>query len=216
MRIINKKTVLFGIIFIFFLAIIILVIRTSISRPVVESTVPENEAVEILETSQISINFNTDIDERAKKDISVSISPETNIDFTWLSNTYKVIPKNSLANDTTYTIKVLYKSKEIYLFSFSTTPLSQSEIQKFGPQQTKDDHDFGEAVKTLVDKYPFYTSLPVRTNDYVVYYDFELQKFAITFLNSITESQKSIFIKDALLRIQKIGAKEPILYYTQP
>ncbi|HKC04256.1 MAG TPA: Ig-like domain-containing protein [Patescibacteria group bacterium] len=213
----NKKAVLIIIFFLFLVGVLFYFFLNRIQKPNLLDTSPKDGAIDVLETSQISINFEPNIQEKAKQKISVTFDPQISFDSTWLANTYKIIPKLPLSNNTKYSVKVLFIDKSIYEFSFETSLFSQADIQKFGAQQSKDDYDYGQALKILVNKYPFYTSLPIKTKDYVVYYDFELNKFAITFIDpNITPTQKDVFIKDALVGIRKIGAKDPIYYYTQP
>ncbi len=185
--------------------------------PSVVSTQPAPGEQDVLESRQIDIIFAEDIKDKAKQDISVSLDPETSFNSTWLTNTYKIIPKSNLNSNTTYKVKVNYKDKEIFNFSFSTQIFSQEDIKKYGPDQTKDDYDFGQTLTQIVNKYPFYPNLPIKDKDYVVYYDFEKDKFAITFLTDNLDSRtKQELILKAIDRIKQIGGKDPIQYYTQP
>jgi len=215
-KIINKK------IFIVFTAVIGIVaiiaiyfyINENNKTPNVISTDPKNSEQEILETKQISIDFNSDISEKSKDRVSVNFEPQTDFDSIWLSNTYKIIPKNGLKNNTTYKIHVLYNKKEIDSFTFYTTVFSQEESKKYGTLQAENDLLFGKALTKIVNEYPFYTNLPIKTKNYVVYYDFEENKFAITLLTPVEgPSQRNQLIKDVLDKIKQIGAKDPIQYY---
>lgn len=184
------------------------------ASPTVMSTIPNNGDVEILENSQISINFNDGVTERQKGQISVLFAPLVDFDSTWLTSTFKIIPKNPLRNNTNYSVSVFLDKKQIYQFSFETSTFSQADIKKYGPSQSQNDLAFGEATKKVVEQYPWYTSLPIKTKDYVVYYDFDKQKFAITFLKAPQDSgQQNSLILDAVGRIKSIGAKEPVEYY---
>lgn len=189
-------------------------IKTREKTPSVISTDPKNNESNVLETKQISINLNTDISDKSKSNLTVNFDPQIQFDSTWLSNTYKIIPKNNLSNNTNYIVQVNYKNKEIYKFSFETNTFSQEDIQKYGPLQTQDDYDFGQTLTDIANKYPFYTNLPIKTQNYVVYYDFEQDKFAITLLIEPKDSsEEKEIIKGAVENIKKIGAKEPVLYY---
>lgn len=201
--------------FILLSLVIFFYFKNNIVTPYVLTTNPSNESEEITEDSQIDINFNGDIKESNKGSVSVNIQPQIEYDSTWISNTYKVIPKSSLQNNTTYTINVLYKKSNIYSFSFKTSIFSKEKIKTDGKQATEDDLIYGEALKKLVNDYPFYTSLPIKTKDYVIYYDFDEEKFAITFLNEISsEELKNSLTNEAVLKIKNIGGSEPIRYYT--
>lgn len=182
--------------------------------PSVVSTNPKDGDVEVLETSQISINFNEKITDTEKSGVSVKFNPDIQFDSTWLTNTFKVIPKDPLQNGSKYSLSVFFHKSEVYKFTFETAAFSQSDIKKFGPSQSRSDYVFGQATKKVVEQYPWYTSLPIKTKDYVIYYDFQQQKFAITFLVPIqsADQQKSL-ITEAVAKIKAIGVKDPINYY---
>lgn len=209
----NKKVILFLLVSIFIIGIIIYSILNKAVVPIVVGTNPDNGSVNILETSQIDITFDSKITNQTKSGITITISPEVGFDSTWLSNTYKIIPKNNLQNNTKYTAKVLYKNKSIYTFSFETIIFSQTQIQKDGVIQSQNDYVFGQATKKVVNQYPWYTSLPIKTQDYVVYYDFQKQKFAITFLAKNTADKQASLTQSAITNIKSIGVKDPVQYY---
>ena len=87
------------------LAVSIFLIARSGKVPLVLSTDPANNTQEIIENSQINILFNEDIKENAKNNISVEINPQIEIDSTWLTNNYKVIPKKQFENNKKYYIQ---------------------------------------------------------------------------------------------------------------
>jgi len=209
----NKKVILFLLVSIFIIGIIIYSILNKAVVPIVVGTNPDNGSVNILETSQIDITFDSKITNQTKSGITITISPEVGFDSTWLSNTYKIIPKNNLQNNTKYTAKVLYKNKSVYTFSFETIIFSQTQIQKDGVIQSQNDYVFGQATKKVVNQYPWYTSLPIKTQDYVVYYDFQKQKFAITFLAKNTADKQASLTQSAITNIKSIGVKDPVQYY---
>ncbi len=185
--------------------------------PQIVSTDPSNNLEDVLDTKQISINFDKKINEKSKVDLSVTFSPNVNYDSTWLTNTLVIIPKSNLANNTKYTVNISYKNKEIYTFSFTTQIFSQEDIIKYGPLQSQDDYNYGQALKDLINKYPFYTYMPIKTKGYIVDFDVNKNKFIITLLqDNLTQTEKENLIKDALINIKKVGAPEPIQYYTYP
>lgn len=209
------KNKIFPVIALILLFIILWVISTpKIKVPLVIGTDPKNEEQEVSETKQIDINFSSDLSEKAKKDISVSIDPQVTNEATWLNTTYKIIPKSNLTNNTKYTVKVSYKNKDIYSLSFTTQVFSKEDIQKYGPLQSKDDYDYGQALNKVIEKYPFYPNLPIRTSDFTIYYDFDKNKFSIDLLkDNLDKATKQDLINQALEYIRKIGAKDPIDYY---
>ncbi len=204
--------------FLLFLAIIVVIIwslsQPKTKNPVVIDTDPLNGTEEVSLTKQIDINFSNNLNEKAKDDVSIIIEPQISFDSTWLTTTYKIIPKANLNNNTSYKIKVNYKKREIYNFSFSTQIFSQEDIEKYGPEQSRDDYDYGQALIEVVKKYPFYPNLPIRTSDFVVYFDFEKEQFIIDILKSnLDAAARQELINQAIEYIKKIGGKEPIKYY---
>lgn len=208
------KNKFFWIVILITLTIIVFLFLKRETPPQVVNTDPRDGEENILEIKQISINMNTNISDSTKENVSVSFTPDVQFDSTWLTNTYRIIPQNNLLNNTDYVVKVNYKNKEIYRFTFETSVFSQKDIKEYGAIQSQDDYVYGQALKNVVNEYPFYTSLPIKTQNYVIYYDFEQGEFAITLLVA-TENvdQKDEIIKDALENIRKIGVEDPILYY---
>lgn len=182
--------------------------------PTLISTIPKDKSENVLEKTQIEILFDSKLQEKNKSNISIILNPSFDYDLTWNLTSLKLIPKSSLDNAKAYEIKIKYKDKEIYKFNFQTEVFSQEQIVKYGNLQTKDDLLYGDTLKETVKKYPWYPSLPIKNSNYVVYYDFEKEKFAITFLKEITV-QKDIDaqIKEALTKIKAVGGVEPIQYY---
>lgn len=193
-----------------------LFLTNKVSVPTVISTSPINNAREVPENTQVEIVFNKDISEKAKTNISVVIDPQTDFDGTWTKNVYKISLKKVLANARTYQLTVNYKTGTIHVFSFTTQTFSQEDIQKKGLLQTQNDIIFGQAQKDFIKKYPFYTSMPIRNKNYIIDFNSENKKFAITFLTeNLTQTQKDEFIVEALADIRKLGIKDPIQYYTR-
>lgn len=192
----------------------ILLILTAQPVPGVISTTPSDGGTEIGESTQISINFNQYLKENSKTGISVSFDPNIDFDSTWLSSTYKIIPKANLQNNTKYTATVFFNGKKIYGFFFETATFSQEQISKYGALQSQNDFAFGQATKKVVEQNPWYTNLPIKTNNFVIYYDFEQQKFAISFLIPIQSAdQEKALIQEAVNDIKSIGFKGTVNYY---
>ncbi|EKE06433.1 MAG: hypothetical protein ACD_19C00014G0047 [uncultured bacterium] len=211
----NKKIIVFiTIASILILFIVFALVNKKNVLPSVINTIPQDKSEEILETSQIEIFFKDDLTEEDKSNIHVILNPSFELDSTWNLNVFKIIPKNNLENPQNYNVTINYKDKSIYSFSFKTSIFSQDYIQKNKFQATEDDLLYGEALKAVIDKHPWYPNLPIKTQNYVVYYDFEKEKFTITFLKPITD-QKTIddFIKDAIIKIKEIGGNDPVQYY---
>lgn len=181
------------------------------------STTPSKNEENVPETNTIQFTFDSSISDKSKGGITISPTPSFEFETEWSGNVYNIIPTNKLQNDTEYTINLYLKNKLIYTLQFKTSLLSQEEILNNTSIQTYDDLLYGKALINIDTKYPFYKNLPIRTQYYVVYYDFDKEKFAITFLTTISDlNEKERLIKEALVKIKEIGGKEPIGYYTNP
>ena len=202
---------------VFVLILILIAIVVFLPKPKlpnITNTTPSDGTDNVIETSQININFASVPNDAVKKGVSVSIDPQTDFDSTWLTSTYKVVPKSSLKNNQRYTVKVLYNKETVYAFTFTTEVYSQADATKYGTIQSKMDYDYGQAVKDTAIKYPFYTSLPIKTQNYIIDYDFSKSKFVITFTTNLTLDQQNTLIQDAIKNIKSVGGTDPVQYYT--
>ena len=214
LTILTYKKIYIAVAIVVLIFVIVSLFSNKTNPPSIQGTDPVDGETDVIETKQISINFNPDISDSVKNKISVSIKPDTSFDSTWLSNTFKIVPKAPLANNQKYELTVKYSSKDIYNFSFETSIFSKADKIKYGSLQSQMDYTTGQVVKKVVDQYPWYPSLPIKTKNYVIYYDFQQQKFAITFLvTGLTNDQQNTFIAEALQYLRSIGVKDPIQYY---
>lgn len=81
-------------------------------------------------------------------------------------------------------------------------------------QQIQDALKYGQSLKELNQKYPWYSKLPVETKNYRIIYDFDREMFRIRIKSAVvaTEGVKSD-IQSALGDLKKIGVPAPIKYY---
>ena len=111
----------------------------------------------------------------------------------------------------------------IYLYSATQTkktsplpsPLPETAIPTFsqeGLQQTQNDYEFGQIVKSEVEKLPFLTSLPIITNNYIVLYDFEKRLVRVDLSPSVTQKQVEDEIKTKLTQIGVDLKKIPLRF----
>jgi len=92
----------------------------------------------------------------------------------------------------------------------SPTPSAKNQfnLNKLNPQESAqrnqdelDDLKYGQALKNLHQKYPWYSQLPIETKDYRIVYDFDKNSFRIHLL-----SQASEIIKQAAVdKLKEIG-----------
>lgn len=92
-----------------------------------------------------------------------------------------------------------YPSQEINPQA-STTP-GFNQLLKDSAQQTENDFKYGQALKDLHQKYPWYSQLPIETNEYRIIYDFDKNSFRIRLLTQSSESIKQA----AIDKLKEIG-----------
>lgn len=69
-----------------------------------------------------------------------------------------------------------------------------------------DSFEYNQALVEIIQKYPWYPSLPLETKDYRVIYDFEKNQFRIRIFNSkLSPSQKQNILDSALVNMRRIG-----------
>lgn len=213
-KILNKKRIIMALSLLLIVALAGYFYVNRGVQPKVVSTNPGDKAAGVVETSQISINFDQSIQEGSKSKISVTLDPKINFDSTWLSDTYKIVPKQNLQNNIDYKVSVFFDKKEIYNFSFKTSAFNQKEAQTYGGQQAQNDYVFGQAVNDFEKKNPWFQKLPIRTSDYTIYYDGIQKEFSIAFIGqNLTQEEQQKLIPQAVDDLKKIGVPEPIKYY---
>lgn len=81
-------------------------------------------------------------------------------------------------------------------------------------QQIQDALKYGQSLKELNQKYPWYSKLPIETKNYRIIYDFDREMFRIRIKSATvaTEGVK-LDIQSALNDLKKVGVSEPIKYY---
>jgi len=67
--------------------------------------------------------------------------------------------------------------------------------------QTPNDQLYGQAIKTLVQQYPWYPKLPIETKDFRIIYDFDKKSFRIRILTQPTDVIKQV----AIDKLKEIG-----------
>jgi len=202
--------------FVFLLVFVVIVYFMVTARPRVGvvSSVPEDGGQEVSQTTDVFVNFDKEVSQATQEQIEIKISPEEEIEFIWLGDRVKVVPKENLDPGTTYTITVSFRGSEIFRFSFMTALFTQEQLAREGALQSQDDFEFGEAFKKFAEQYPFYLSLPIERTEYRIVYDFEENSFRIRLKVTPTdvEAERAI-IERALEEIRKLGIKDPIPYY---
>lgn len=161
--------------------------------PGVYSITPET-LYGIDEDSDFEITFNKVLDESTKKKLSLKITPEITSDNHWKENNYQYTINNTgkLKLNTTYTIAVLYKGKEIYSKEYLTSRYTLEEQAEHVKEQGEADIKFNEAVTNLRLQFSWYDDIPIDTSQYTIVYDYDEKKFRIRLKIPKDSSQETI------------------------
>ncbi|MFC1700261.1 hypothetical protein ACFLZ4_01280 [Patescibacteria group bacterium] len=86
----------------------------------------------------------------------------------------------------------------------------QEAVSDFGPPPLRGDLDFSEGVKTLHKDYPWYSKLPVDTEEYVIVFDLERKEFRIRLKVPETSSQdiKDTTLNKAVSKLREITGQD--------
>lgn len=179
------------------------------------SSIPKNNDVFVPNKQEVVIILNRNISLEEGNNLKVVFEPEVKTNIVYLENKIRISPENIFSYGIKYNIKVNYYQKEIYSFEFSTNPFTPEQIEKEGALQTQGDLTFNEAMRKLLQKYPWYNKLPIETPEYRIVYNDDRKMFRIRFLQEQTDKIViDRIVKEALLKLEKIGVQKPIQYYT--
>lgn len=76
-----------------------------------------------------------------------------------------------------------------------------------------DSVSFNNALSNIDKEYPWYSSLPLDTDEYHVVYDFTEKKFRIRIKINVSFEDFQKIVQKAILDIESIGVKKPVSYY---
>lgn len=211
------KKILLILLFLSLILILTLSFLPSLQPPQIIQTLPANQQKNVLNTQNITLQFNRSLSQKDLERLSLKTNPPTNFTQTLLENqnTLLLEPTNNLQENSTYQINIFYQDKEIYSFSFQTNLYTQQQLQEQSQKQSLDDLEFGKTYQQFLDQYPWYTQIPVQKEDYIITYNFNKQSFRIspTFQPENKQQEQKI-IDQALQDLKTIGVKmEPIPYY---
>jgi len=192
-----KKTI---ILIIGTLIIILALIPTPSVKPKVISNNTDKDLI-FPDQSKLNIEFSQKLSDKQKQKITIKTSPEFETEFKWDNNNLQIIPKNNLQPNTNYSVSILYKNQQIGSFNFKTNPYSSEEFKQQLIQQTQDDILYNNAVKNLFKEHPWYSHMPIITENYHISYDFNKKSFRIDLITKTTEEIK----QQALKSLENIG-----------
>lgn len=151
------------------------------AAPAVASSSPQNQSEGVILTLPITVSFAEDLDTGQQANVSFTIQPGLDVLQEWTNAAVLQLALTQLPeSSTTYTVTVLYKKKAIYSFTFTTTAETPEELTEAGRVQAEEDFLFAQEEKEFYKTYPWYGSIPIRTDDYVIVYNFEKEAFRIS------------------------------------
>lgn len=198
------------ILFVFFLGGIGILFQTLFPdrKPIVSSISPNNET-NVPENSSFTLSFSTLLDDKTKKSLTFQTNPVISAKSYWLDNNYQYYFQLTelMKNNTDYTIQVFYKDTEIFSHSFKTAEFSLEEMQAQLIEQSKYEHEFGQAVREQIQEFPWYQKIPIETDQFIIVYDYKLKSFRINLLipENTNEEIKQNLQKKALTALQEIN-----------
>lgn len=198
------------ILFIFFLGGVGILFQTLFpDRTPIVSSISPNNTTNIPENSSFTVSFTTLVDEDTKESLSFRTTPAISAKSYWLDNNYQYYFQLSefMTNNTDYTIQVFYKDSEIFSHTFKTSEFSLEEIQAQLIEQSKYEHEFGQAVREQIEEFPWYQKIPIETDQFIIVYDYKLKSFRINLLipEDMNEEIKQNLQKKALTALQDIN-----------
>ncbi len=148
--------------------------------PAVAATIPQNGQEGVLGIIPLEISFQEDLNAADQANIDINVSPAVDKTISWTTaNNLRVTLNQDLEQALVYTVSILHKNKEIHSFSFTAVDKTQEQVEEEARQQAADDFLVAEAEKEFYETYPWYTSIPIETDDYVIVYNFEKESFRV-------------------------------------
>lgn len=148
--------------------------------PAVAATIPQNGQEGVLGIIPLEISFQEDLNAADQANIDVNVSPDVDKTISWTTaNNLRVTLNQDLEQASVYIVSILYKNREIHSFSFTSVDKTQEQVEEEARQQAADDFLVAEAEKEFYETYPWYTSIPIETDDYVIVYNFEKESFRV-------------------------------------
>ena len=203
------------IVFIIFVLILLIPKKEEVPTLSVISTTPKNNAVFVNEKSEVLVELNREMSLEEGNNLKVKIEPQIKSEIVYQTNKIRISPENQFEYGVKYKISINFVEKEIYSFEFTTNPFTPEQLESEGKLQAEGDTAYNDATRRFVEDNPWYTSLPIETKEYRIVYDYDKKMFRIRFLQEQTDEQTiKTIIEDALKKLKKAGAEEPIKYYT--
>jgi len=189
------------------LALVILQPRPE-ELPQVSSSVPQDGEEHVLGSLPITVTFAEELSGEQQDEIRISLDPDALFILRWLdSRRVRLTPTEGLEFSTRYTVSVVYKGEGLSSFSFHTLETTAEQLEQDIQEQAEGDELFAEAQVEWYENNPWYSQLPITSDDFTIVYEPDTTKFRIrlTLGSSPTGAEIGAAKNRALERLELIG-----------
>lgn len=170
-----------------------------------------NYPIATIDQTNLTTTFSQLLNKSQQNQVKIKTNPEFKTQANWTSDQkLQITPQEKLQPNTNYTVAILYKNKSLDSFNFTTSSYSIQELQQKMQLQTQEDLKSGQVINKLHQQYPWYSKLPIETNEYRIIYDFDKNSFRIRLLTQSSETIKQA----ALNQLKTLGVDlDQFTYY---
>ncbi len=208
-----KKKIIWVICLVVLIGGIVFIITRLTPFKILEYT-PKDGSKDISVDIVANIVLDRNLSDTEKNKFLVKITPDTEIDSSWAGKQINFAPKNGFKTKTTYSVEVIYNSRKLATYSFTTVDFTPEELKQQIIEQYPAERQFSEEWAKYVNANPWVIQLPIETNEYRIVYDEKTKSFRIRILVTVNDQQKQQIVDEALNDLKNIGVTQtPIPYY---
>lgn len=175
------------------------------------SSSPKDKDINVGIYPLIDIVFSRPLTTLEKDSFSFSSSPDFNKINQWNieNNSVAIILNEPLKTSQKYTLSITYGDTS-YSWSFTTVDLQHVSEEDQIQVQKQADKNFAQWQADIYKNYPWYDNLPLKTNNYFVYFDVSSKKFIANLYPSQSspmgiDNQVNIFKEEILAKLKKFN-----------
>lgn len=175
---------------------------TFITELVIKSVTPSNGATTVNYYQPIQVVFSGPLTPDEKSSVQIQENPTVQGVLSWNGDTTLIFtPTISLLPNQKYTITITYLRKA-FQTSF-TTASTDTTIQK----QSEADKNYSQEISKNLVQYPWLTQLPIKTDNYFVYFDLNQKQLNARIYNapSLSQAQIDATKKEIQSRLSSLG-----------
>lgn len=175
----------------------------SLSNLSIISITPRDNSTSPNYYQQVQVTFSRSVTGMEKSQIQIQISPPIHASQIWdNSNTLlTATPTTALSPSQKYTITVTYGNSDI---NTSFTTLSTDQATQL---QGQADKNFNQQLQNTAQQYPWFSQLPLQTDNYFVYFDLNKKQFIARIYNgpSLTQTQLTATKNEIQSKLSSLG-----------